>query len=170
MQSEILITMLREASNVTRCHTLPHHGEYTVGKHSYDAAMLLMVLNPEASFSLVKAVLFHDVGERWTGDTPAPAKWADGELGKRLSQLERRCLNRLGLEIQLTPDEREWLAAVDIIEMLLWCKDQLAMGNMNAAAVIGNIISYMDQMKLPKAAREFVEKHQWTRTSDQLPK
>ncbi len=169
MRNEDRVTMLREASNVRRCHTLPHHGEYTVGKHSYDAAMLLMVLHPTASVQLLQAVLVHDCGERWTGDTPAPAKWEDGELGKRLQQLENRCLSKLGLTIQLTTLERKWLAAVDILELLLWCKDQIALGNVNASVVVGNIASYLDKMDLPYAAREFVKNHQWTRTPDRLP-
>lgn len=170
MQPTNLVTMLREASNVRRCHTLPHHGEYTVGKHSYDAVMLLFALHPNPSMNLVKAVLVHDLGERWCGDIPAPAKWSDGELAKRLDQLETRCIRSLGFDMDLTSEERIWLNAVDKVELLLWAKDQLALGNMNASVVVGNLLSYFAHSNLPQPVQEFLANHTWTRTPDQLPK
>jgi 5'-deoxynucleotidase YfbR-like HD superfamily hydrolase len=165
-----LVTMLREASRVERAHTLPHHGSYTNGQHQYDAVMLLFSLHPNPSMNLVKAVLTHDVGERWCGDIPAPAKWSDGEYAKRSQQLEARCLKSLGYDIILTEEERMWLKAVDSIELLLWAKDQIAMGNMNATVVVGNLVKHFLTTKLPKAAKEFVANHKWSRTSDRLPK
>ena len=65
----------REGGNVLRCHTVPHHGQYSVGKHSYDALSLLLLLHPNPSMNLVKATLWHDCAERFVGDMPAPAKW-----------------------------------------------------------------------------------------------
>ena len=40
------IKATREAGNVRRFHVVPHVGEYTVGKHSYDAVSMLFVLHP----------------------------------------------------------------------------------------------------------------------------
>ncbi len=163
------IIKLREGSHVSRCHTLPHHGEYTVGKHSYDAVMLLMELHPNPTLRLVKAVLYHDLGERWCGDVPAPSKWSDGEISKRLALLEKRCLEALGYGDKLTPEEVMWVNAVDKLELLLWSKDQLAFGNMNAASIIGNLISYFKRTTMPKEVEDFMEDHCWTRTPDELP-
>lgn len=170
MQHAELVAMLREASQVQRCHTLPHHGSYTNGQHQYDAVMLLFTLHPDPSMNLVKAVLTHDIGERWCGDIPAPAKWSDGEMAKRSEQLERRCRQVVGYDIKLTDEEHVWLKAVDTIELLLWAKDQLAMGNLNATSVVANLMNYFKIAKMPKAAREFVENHKWERTPDILPK
>lgn len=163
------IAVLREGGCVQRAHTMPHHGEYTVGKHSFDAVNLLFVLHPDPPMHLVKAVLWHDIGERWTGDVPATAKWSDGELAKRLDMLESRCLKAAGLEQTLSPEERLWLRAVDRIELLLWAKEQLAMGNLNANAIIGNLASWFKRTAIPVQCKNFVENHKWGRTPDELP-
>lgn len=162
---------MREAGHVRRCHTMPHHGEYTVGKHSFDAVLILYALYPgEPSAALVKAVVMHDLGERWTGDVPAPAKWADGELAKRLGRLEARCIDHLGGMPDLTADERRWLHGVDSLELMLWAKDQLALGNMAAATFIGALKSHLETTDLPDELKELVEHHQWERTMGGMPK
>lgn len=162
--------MLREGGAVERAHTLPHHGSYSVGKHSFDAVNLLLVLHPNPSMNLVKAILWHDVAERYTGDIPATAKWSDGELAKRLQLLEQRIERVLGIDIHLTPEERCWLKAVDRIELLLWAKDQLAMGNQNAMALVGNLAVWFGTNEIPKECVDFVSQHNWSRTPDEIPK
>lgn len=163
------VTYLREASNVERSHTLPHHGSYSVGKHSYDAVMLLLALKPDASLNLVKAVLYHDLGERFSGDMPSPAKTHDGELSRRLDRFEEKARDFLTLGVKLDSEERRWVHAVDKVEFLLWCKDQLALGNMNAAAAIGNLLSALNHSDLPQVVVEFINSHEWTRHPDVLP-
>lgn len=119
----------REGGNVLRCHTVPHHGQYSVGKHSYDALSLLLLLHPNPSMNLVKATLWHDCAERFVGDIPAPAKWTNSELGKVYEEAERRVLATLGLLPCLLPDEEDWLKAVDTLELWLWCREEEALGN-----------------------------------------
>lgn len=167
-----LVNMLRECSSVERSHTLPHHGSYTNGKHSFDAVMLLFALYPgEPPMRLVKAVLTHDFGERWCGDIPAPAKWCDREFARRSEDLERRCLRAIGFDIELTEDEQLWLKAVDTVELLLWAKEQLALGNTNAVMVVNNILTWLQKggQKLPAEVHTFVQNHEWYRTPDHLP-
>lgn len=170
LASTLRVIMLREASKVERAHTLPHHGSYTDGQHSYDATMLYLTLCPEPSFRVVKAILSHDAGERWCGDLPAPAKWSDGEMSKRHEMLERRCLDHLGLAVQLSPEEGIWLKAVDTLELWLWAHEQMAMGNANAACVIGNLNSFFMRNRLPDPVVAFIKDYEWTRTPDEIPK
>ncbi len=166
------VTKLREGSAVERAHTLPHHGTYSVGKHSYDATMLLFALHPGPTMELVKAVMSHDLGERWCGDVPAPTKWSDGELAKRLGKLEKQCLAHLGFDISLTAEDAQWLDAVDKLELLLWAKEQMALGNLNAGCVIANLLAWfkLNINRMPKPVTDFLTKHKWTRTPDILPK
>lgn len=166
--------LLREAGNVERCHVIPHLGSYTVGKHSYDALSLLLVLYPHPGPSqvLIKAMLWHDVPERWTGDLPAPVKWASGELAKSLQGIENRCYKAACIPMnELDPAERQWLDAVDKIELLLWAKEQLFLGNGNAATVIGCLARYFqdNEARMPKECVEFLKQHQHTRTADAIP-
>jgi 5'-deoxynucleotidase YfbR-like HD superfamily hydrolase len=162
--------ILREASRVERSHTMPHHGSYTNGQHSYDMAMLLMLLYPTHSHNLMKAVLVHDIPERYMGDMPGPAKESDGELGKRIAIIETRVARSLGIEFELTNEERIWLKALDRTELLLWAKEQVAMGNQNAQTVIGRLASWFGRNRIPTPVAEFIQNHVWTRTPDEFPR
>lgn len=165
----VLVQRLREASKVERSHTTPHHGTYSVGQHSFDMLTLLVALYPDCRKELMLAVMFHDFAERWTGDIPHPAKQADGEFGKRLAQIEARVAKSLGLEIKLDEMERFWLKGLDVVEYLLWAKEQVAMGNQNVQPAIANTIVWLQNNKIPTPLAEFVNNHVWTRTPDQFP-
>lgn len=170
LPSTLRVIALREASKVERAHTLPHHGSYTDGQHSYDATMLYLALCPEPSFKVVKAILGHDLGERWCGDLPAPAKWSDTEMSKRHALLEERCLVHLGFDSTLTVEEAGWLKAMDTVELWLWGHEQLALGNRNAECILTNLASFFARTALPDPVRAFLDDYQWTRTPDEIPK
>lgn len=169
MEAEDRVVALREAGSVERAHTTPHHGSYSVAKHSWDAACLLLVLHPEPSIELLKAVLWHDVGERWTGDVPATAKWADGELARRLDQLEQRCMLELGINQVLSAEERTWLAAVDAIELYLWATDQVNLGNQCVTVILDNLEVLFGRIHLPEPCALFMKEHYWRRMPDGIP-
>jgi len=162
--------MLREASQVRRCHTFPHHGHYTVGQHSFDMLTLLLSLYPTCRKELMVAVIAHDLPERWVGDMPAPCKWSlGGEAIKQLDRVEEQILRKLELAPDLTAEERSWLHGLDRVELLLWAKDQLAMGNMNAQAVVGNLLGWFEKHTIPQPLTDFLKEHKWTRTPDLIP-
>ena len=166
------VQALRESSRVERFHTMPHHGSYTLGQHQYDMAMLLLVLKPDASKQLLVAVLTHDVGERWVGDVPATTKRLDPELAKRLEALEARCLKRMQLldyHLALSEVERTWLQTLDRVELLLWSKDQAAMGNYAAVPVVKRLCAWLSEHKIPAEVASFLKDHSWERTPDELP-
>jgi 5'-deoxynucleotidase YfbR-like HD superfamily hydrolase len=143
MEADQLIQVMREAGAVERCHTLPHHGSYTVGQHCYDALSLLLLLHPDPSLALIKATLWHDFPERWTGDVPAVIKWRDPNLHNALERAEGRILaetfGTLHPWAELSFSDRCWIKAVDALELFLWCGDQLRLGNENARVVMSNL-------------------------------
>lgn len=169
IQTHDLVTMLREASHVKRCHTMAIIGEYTVGQHSFDMVTLLLALHPHASRELIIACLAHDLAERWVGDIPAPTKWSDPMLNGHLEKLEHSILDKLGLNVVLNPIEARWLHGLDRVELLLWSKDQLAMGNQSAANVVAALLRWFQNNELPEALKRFVENHKWQRTPDTIP-
>lgn len=164
------LSILREAGAVERSHVMPHHGSYTVGKHSFDMALLLLVLHPDPSINLLKACLVHDLGERFTGDVPHPAKMLDGEMAKRLARMEHAAHEKLGTTVDLTTEERAWLVGLDQIEFLLWLKDQLALGNANAATPYAAQLVALTTRDLPPELKDFLSSHQWQRHPDTFPK
>jgi 5'-deoxynucleotidase YfbR-like HD superfamily hydrolase len=117
------IKAVLEAGEVRRCHVVPHSTPYTVAAHSYGALSLLLLLHPDPSPALIRAVLWHDVGERWLGDLPSPAKWVFPELGAVYEAAEEEVLRKLGLFSELTEEERLWLSAVDTLELWFWARN-----------------------------------------------
>lgn len=123
---------IREGGQTQRCHTMQYIHPYNVAIHSYNALSLLLVLHPNPSVNLIKAVLWHDVPERWTGDVPSPAKWASTNLKEALDLLEQKILIALDISDafqQLTKEELQWLTAVDLLELWVWGKEQFQLGN-----------------------------------------
>lgn len=163
-----LVLAMREGSVVERCHTIKHIGSYTNGQHQYDAAMLLLVLHPNPSRNLLLAVLTHDQAERWYGDMPAPLKWLRPDIGQALHELEAKKLHELRRHeiTQLTEDEKQWLSAVDRVELWLWCQDQKAMGCQNLCNVVKELEDSFTKKPLPKAVVQFLDRYEWHRTEE----
>lgn len=151
------IKRLREGGHVQRAHGIPHFGSYDVAAHTWHIGTLLFLLHPNPSLNLVKAVHFHDIAERWVGDIPAIAKWASPTLKAESDRLEDQILGALGVYTALDPEEMQWLRALDLLELFLWCIDQGYMGNGNTNNVIDNIRGWFQehQRELPVPVYEF---------------
>jgi len=113
----------REGGAVQRCHVIRHHRAYDVAQHTFGAVNLLLLLHPGPSVRLIKAVQWHDIAERWTGDVPATAKWMCPALREALRLLEEPLMRMFGLHQELDLDDQRWLAAVDILELWLWARE-----------------------------------------------
>lgn len=124
------VAFLREAGEVRRCHTTPLSREYTVGLHSYNAVNLLLLLHPAPSLNLVRALMWHDAPERLLGDLPATAKWASIDLTTAYEALEARIAGHFGIQVLLTDEEREWVNAMDSLELYLWSCEEIRAGNL----------------------------------------
>lgn len=161
MNKHLQVKATREAGAVRRCHIVPHHGQYNIAQHSYGAVSLLLLLHPDPSLNLIKAVQWHDVGERWLGDMPAPAKWSNPELGRVYEAAEARVLKALDLLPDLTRDEGRWLRAVDILDLLLWCREEAALGNTAVSRMLRSCVDAMDRAAeagtLPEPVRAFYQ-------------
>jgi 5'-deoxynucleotidase YfbR-like HD superfamily hydrolase len=171
-------TRLREASSVERCHGTPHHGSYSVGWHSYNAALLLLILHPTLQHELEQspagklllAVLFHDTHERWLGDLYGPAKWKYPELGEAHERAAEDVNRKLGLDFlnDLDAESTAWVKAVDRIELRQWALDQLAGGNQHASAIERRGAEELGRMALPPRAADFLDALSWVRTDEHL--
>ena len=115
--------------------TRRYHGfrmlqEDTVGHHSFNVACIIMAIRPDASATLLRAALKHDIAEHIVGDMPAPAKRAmphynaAGEGGAEpltfrqvFADMEQAVAAAAGVDLEdaaLTPDERHALRIADI--------------------------------------------------------
>lgn len=163
------VRAVREGGNVERAHTTPHHGSYSVAEHSWGVATLLSILHPNPSKELILAGLWHDVHERWTGDTPAPIKWCLGNVTRdEIKRLENSIESSLGINFDLSAEDLKWLKACDMLEFWLWSMDQRALGNQNAKEGRTNAESWFDnhEDEVPGIVQDFIIRYKWCRTSD----
>jgi 5'-deoxynucleotidase YfbR-like HD superfamily hydrolase len=151
------IRTLREAGNVTRAHTIPHHGSYPVGLHTYNMMVLLVHLYPGCSGNLVMAVLHHDAAERWFGDPPSPSKTKTSRMAEAATKEWQ-----FGF-YPLTTEEEQWLEAIDKTEFYLWCLDQEALGNRNVYNAKRNTWEWLHRNFVPTSLRYFLDVYAWKR-------
>lgn len=160
---------LRECSNVRRAHGIPHVGEYTVGKHSFDALALLLEIYPDASRDLIIAVVRHDFAERWVGDIPCTACWDNEDLNVAYRKAEAGVFAREGIELPALNEEDQFrLKLVDKLELYCWAQEQLrAFGNCHVGDCIKRLEQWFESCgiwgKLPGPVATLILSYEWKR-------
>lgn len=165
------VFQLREGGNVERSHTVRHQPGYTVGKHSFDAALLIELLHPSPTLGLYRACLLHDLHERWTGDLPHPAKVLDPELATAMNGTTELVEEVIGIEYELTAEDEQWLKAVDLLEFYLWSLDELNAGNDHVRRCAEDAAEKLANMDLPDEVARFfenLEEYGWRRTDERI--
>lgn len=165
------VRAIREAGLVERCHTIPHHGSYALGQHSWGVAVLLNIFWPERP-DLTVFSLFHDMPERWTGDSPAQFIRATPLLATALKTKDREIASGLNIpcEHDLEPEDFAKFKACDRLEFWLWCEEQASMGNkqvFNAWQAIEDYI--VNDPTTPDEVLQFMVKlktERWYRTEE----
>jgi 5'-deoxynucleotidase YfbR-like HD superfamily hydrolase len=133
-----------KAANTRRFHTVPIIGEQTVGHHSHRMCLLLRwLLDGNVPSQLYEAVLFHDLAESEYGDVPATAKWDSITLSRALDNLEYTWNNANGIYVPLSDLEQDFINIVDKLELVLYCTEQMMLGNQNMRNIRGKGIRYV---------------------------
>lgn len=113
------IVRLYAAGEVRRWHHNPAMSRFgqTTADHQGRCVQLLLLLNPQASPALIRAVAFHDVGELDAGDLSGPFKREWPEIMALHGGAERVAREALvGPDPYLTETEATWLKLVDDLE------------------------------------------------------
>ena len=138
---------LRQAGQVRRFHTVPTIGHQTVAEHSFNLCLVLLDLfNGAVSANLLKAAMYHDLPEVETGDIPATLKWKSKEIAGSLKIIEQAFERIYNLEVELTEDEQRALKWADMYELVLYCLDQLNMGNRNMLVIAERGLEYLCEL------------------------
>jgi 5'-deoxynucleotidase YfbR-like HD superfamily hydrolase len=160
--------LMREGGNVQRCHVVPHYDQYSVGKHTFDMLVLLEALHPKPTKALFRAVLMHDLAERYTGDVPGMVARIDPDFKQAFRNAGALVDEVCGYEVELSDAERRWVKALDKIELWLWCHDQLNMGNDHVGAMVDELELWFSEnwKSLPAACRRFYKRYEWKRCEE----
>jgi len=141
------INVVRFGGNVRRAHVVPHIvGTHTNAEHSHGVAvMALWLTEGKASANLLRACLLHDIAEQHTGDAPATIKWASEDIRKAIDAEEDAFLDRHGIKVydDLTPEEQQILKWADTFDLMLFCRDQLMLGNQFVRPMFNNCLGAM---------------------------
>lgn len=161
----------REAGHVERWHLVPRNRKQDVAAHSWQATMLLLELYPKASRKLIIYMLNHDVTERWIGDIPASAKGLFPKIAEGVAEAEKELTKRRGLpDVEdLSPTEKCWARAIDALELVLWCGEEMAMGNRMMEKPAHAVIHWINtEPCVPGPVKEFLKNYKWKRYPDYI--
>jgi hypothetical protein len=108
------------AGDVQRWHMNPAMARagQTNADHQGRCVQLLLLLHPAPSSALIRAMAFHDLGDRWAGDLSRDFKQAQPEFAAQHAVFEGAEIGRvMGAALPyLTADERRWLKLIDQLE------------------------------------------------------
>lgn len=110
---------------VQRWHTHPTLARLgqTLAHHQWGVTTLIMSLHGRPSVRLIRAALWHDVGEIVYGDVPYSAKSGNPELAALLSEAESQAAFKItGYYNNLSESDNLWLAMCDRLEAYLYVK------------------------------------------------
>ena len=105
--------------------------------------LLRWLLDGQVESRLYEAVLFHDLAESEFGDVPATAKWQSATLDRALDNLEYTWNVSNGIYITLCDVEQSIINIVDKLELVVYCTEQMMLGNQNMRSIRAKGISYV---------------------------
>lgn len=143
---------LRAGGLVKRWHCLPTIGQQTVAEHSAQALTILLILKPDASSELIKAVLWHDSAEQYVGDVPAPSLRASPDFKREYECEEHRFLEEQHPAAYravafLQGEDAYWLKAVDRLDAIMFMVEQRLLGNRHADRIINLSVKWLREDK-----------------------
>lgn len=142
------IDQVYEAGQVKRFHTKRTIHTQNVAEHSWGVALILLQVCTPSS-ELMRAALLHDVAEIEMGDIPAPFKWDNTALTMPLAIAEAQIEKRLGVEVYLTAPEKALLKWADMMELIMYVKSEIDMGNAHLDDIYINGRRYIESSGHP---------------------
>jgi len=137
---------IRQMSTVKRWSIMPTLRVQNVAEHSYYVVVYcthfieaLEITDPELRHAIVNYALFHDIEEIFTGDVPSTAKkYVD------IEGINRDLVSMLGLpRHRISPVKltlvKNIIKAADLADALIFCYEELRMGNTIVEKVIGQL-------------------------------
>lgn len=153
MKPLVEATLYRDAGAVRRYHVQRTLRQQTIAEHTFGMLMLIKQVRAGTFISpaLYDAVLHHDLPELFTGDMPAPIKRAHPDLGPLMDSIEEG-LAPLYLEPDLDAEDTALLKWADRMELVLWCLEEIKMGNTHCHAMVKRGLGWILNSVIPPCA------------------
>lgn len=138
------------AGRVQRFHTRHMLQRSNVAQHSFNVMLILDYLyNGDPPPRVMRAAMFHDLHELYTGDIPHPFKHAVGGIGSHILAEERAIDAHMCTHVELTYDETEVLKAADMLECGLFVLEDARLGNRTCQDVMENVFYVLFKNTIP---------------------
>ena len=142
------VLSLRAAGHVKRWHTVRTLQQQTVAEHCHHCLSLLLLLHPKPSIDLIMAMQWHDSAELRLGDIPAMAKRNQDVFAEACADIEDLFTREThetvwNAQNALTAEDWSWIKAIDTLELILWARDEVALGNESARLIMARGRAYI---------------------------
>lgn len=139
---------LLKAGQVVRYHNVPVRKQ-ELSAHSWQVALILLDIYPQARKELIVYAMVHDCGEVYTGDIPAPYKKNNPKVAE-LIRIDEKTYLRDQLKVPVAlfdEEERQALKIADILSGLYHTAHEIAGGNYNAIPIYDKLCVYFGQQR-----------------------
>lgn len=163
MKALVEATLYRDAGAVKRYHVKRTHRTQSIAEHTFGMLMLVKQVTegyPEyggrSLATMYEAVLHHDLPELMTGDVPAPIKRVHPELGPLMDSIEQQ-LVPLYRDPGLTADEGALVKWADRMELVLWCLEEVRMGNSFCKQTVARGLGWILAARIPDCCQQLTK-------------
>jgi 5'-deoxynucleotidase YfbR-like HD superfamily hydrolase len=142
-------TLYRDAGAVKRYHVKRTHRYQTIAEHTFGMLMLVKQvtagkLSDERKVDLYEAILHHDLPELFTG-------------GPLMDSIEEG-LTPLYMNVEdLFPEDAVLVKWADRMELVLWCLEEVRMGNTNLIPTVARGLGWILAVRIPDCAQALTE-------------
>lgn len=148
MRAESVNTHPRFALSVRRYHTWPVIQQQTIADHTLHVMRIYTQIFGPMSPELSTHLIWHDAGEKKTGDLPWPIKAENPDIGSRLKEIERQAVSdmvdtdtRKFLDLRTpTADELRHFKIAEYIEMAEFGVVEMMLGNRLAEPIVTRML------------------------------
>lgn len=158
MKALVEATLYRDAGAVKRYHVKRTHRTQTIAEHTFGMLMLVKqvagpFLNEARMVNLYEAILHHDLPELFTGDVPAPIKRAHPGLKPLMDSIEEGLAPLYKNVDDLYPEDAALVKWADRMELVLWCLEEVRMGNTNLIPTVSRGLGWILAVHVPVCAQ-----------------
>ena len=154
----------RLAGQVIRYHTWPNVKQQNIAEHCWQLMRIYLSVVDKIDPNMIRHIVFHDIGEHFTGDIPYPVKRDNQQLKELVEFMELKS-QAAQLEywnafqqVRLTDADKVLFKQIELTEMAEFGLDQLAFGNSHGYIIADRCLKAVHEQKPPPKLAEYIVK------------
>lgn len=154
----------RLAGQVQRYHTWPTIRKQTIAEHCWQLMRIYLSVAQKPDPHFMAHVIFHDIGEHFTGDIPYPVKAQNQILKEQIDWLETRSSATQAMywdsfhQIRLSDIEKKLFKDIELVEMAEFGMDEMSLGNSHGFIIADRCLRAVWENKPDLRLIKYIEK------------